>query len=34
LQNVISAANIAAGKGAKLVPSANANDPMELFGGK
>jgi hypothetical protein len=34
LQNVISAANIAAGKGAKLVPSANENDPLGLLGGK
>ena len=38
LQNVISAAEIAAGKGAKLVPStslgANANDPLGLFRGK
>jgi hypothetical protein len=38
LQNVISAANIAAGKGAKLVPDAssgaNANDPLGLLGGK
>ena len=38
LQNVISAANIAAGKGAKLIPDAssgaNANDPLELFEGK
>jgi hypothetical protein len=38
LQNVISAAKIAAGKGAKLVPDAssgaNANDPLGLLGGK
>ena len=38
LQNVISAAKIAAGKGAKLIPDtssgANANDPLGLLGGK
>jgi hypothetical protein len=38
LQNAISAAKIAAGKGAKLIPDtlsgANANDPLGLLGGK